>query len=76
MNLFYFDELIFGNTYFVLLGHNSQIKGIKMDSEHSSHENVCWFEVPHNRAKLRALVLKVVNWNFQSNRTVDGQIIP
>jgi len=76
MNVFYFKELIFGNTHFVLLGYNSQIKGIKMDSEYSSHGKVWWFEVPHNRAKWRALVLRVVNGDFQSNRKVDGQVIP
>jgi hypothetical protein len=46
-----------------------------MDSEYSSQENVWWFEVPHNRAKWQVLVLKVVNWDFQSTRKVDGQVI-
>ena len=72
MNVFYFEELIVGTAHLVLLGHDSQIKGIKMDYEYSSHEDVWWFEVPHSRAKWRTLVLGVVNWDFQSTNKVDG----
>jgi hypothetical protein len=75
MNVFYFEELIVGITHLVLLGYNSQIKGIRMDSEYSSHENVWWFEVPHSRAKWRALVLGIVNRDFQSTSKLDGQVI-
>jgi len=46
-----------------------------MGSEYSSHENIWWFEVPHSRVNWRALVLGVVNWDFESTSKVNGQVI-
>jgi hypothetical protein len=75
MSVFYFVELLIGITNLVLLGYNSQIKETEMDCEYSSLENVWWFEVPHSRAKWRALVLGVVNWDFQPISKVNGRVI-